>query len=88
MHTRHPPGGQEAHLRTAWDMVHVKAPLWVAAAPGRARGRASTPRGGAGSGLHRGYGGGLNSPTHQVGRHTPRETSGQVAWAGTQGILI
>ena len=46
MHTRHPPGSQEAHLRTAWDMVHIKAPPWVAAAPGRARGRASTPRGG------------------------------------------
>ena len=88
MHTRHPSGSKEAHLRTAWDMVHIKSPPWVAAAPGRARGRASTPRGGAGSGLHRGYGGGLNSPTHQVGRHTPRETSGQVAWGLTQGILV
>ena len=47
-----------------------------------------TQGGGAGCGLHRGYGGGLNSPTHQVGRHTPRETSGQVAWGLTQGILV
>ena len=46
MHTRHPPGGQEAHLRTAWDMVHVKAPTLGGCSPRQGQGQGQHTQGG------------------------------------------